>query len=132
MLVDVIPKDIWQQSINAVDNWCQLVSAAYQRNSHVKRRSPVISAKVFSKMGGGLSQLKHLPNGQLQEDIVVFAQLNWPMMFSRFFEAVKESGPDMLTSNIILAVNWTGLFFINDQEEVLVGNNYKIVNININ
>lgn len=53
---------------------------------------------------------------------MVFAQLNWPMMFSRFFEAVKESGPEILTSsNVILAVNWTGLFFISEQEEVLVG-----------
>lgn len=41
-------------------------------------------------------------------------------MFSRFFEAVKESGPDMMTNNLILAVNWTGLFFINEQEEILL------------
>lgn len=46
-------------------------------------------------------------------------------MFSRFFEAVKESGPEMLTSNVILAVNWTGLFFVSEQEEVLVSLNYN-------
>lgn len=51
---------------------------------------------------------------------MVFAQLNWPMMFSRFFETVKTSGPDLSTNNIIIAINWTGLFFISEQEQVLV------------
>lgn len=59
-------------------------------------------------------------NVQFQEDIVVFAQLNWPMMFSRFFEGVRTSGPEMPTNNLIIAINWTGIFFISDQEQILV------------
>lgn len=75
---------------------------ALQKNSYVKQQAPKINAK---------------------EDIVVFAQLNWPMMFSRFFEGVKTSGPEMITNNLIIAINWTGLFFISDQEQILVLSN---------
>lgn len=42
------------------------------------------------------------------------------MMFSRFFEGVKTSGPEMTTNNLIIAINWTGIFLISDQEQILV------------
>lgn len=50
-------------------------------------------------------------------------------MFSRFFEAVKASGPELPTNNLIIAINWTGLYLINENEEVVVRySNY--ININ--
>lgn len=50
----------------------------------------------------------------------MFAQLNWPMMFSRFFDAVKIGGPQLPTNDLIIAINWTGLYLINENEEVVV------------
>lgn len=94
-----MPKDVLRHGSGLEAKWMKLIMEAFHRNNYVKERAPRISAK---------------------EDIVVFAQLNWPMMFSRFFETVKTGGPAFVTNNIILAINWTGVFFISEQEEILV------------
>lgn len=99
MLLEYIPKDLIQNSITLEDKWKNLIKEAFLRNKYVTERAPRIAAK---------------------EDIVIFAQLNWPMMFSRFFESVQSSGPQLSTKNVIIGINWTGMFFISEQEEILV------------
>lgn len=98
-LGDYLSKDVLGQGAGAEDKWTKLIMEALHRCSYVKDRADPLLAK---------------------EDIVVFAQLNWPMMFSRFFETVRTGGPEFSTNNIILAINWTGIFFISEQEQVLV------------
>lgn len=42
------------------------------------------------------------------------------MMFSRFFEAVRKSGPKLISDNLIIAVNSTGVYLVDETEQVLV------------
>ena len=99
MLPEYIPKDLTLAGAKSLEKWEKEVLEAFNRSKTIAESPPKIVAK---------------------EDIVMFAQYNWPMMFSRFFECVRISGPQLPTNNIIIAVNWTGVFFVNEQEIVLV------------
>jgi myosin VIIa len=61
-----------------------------------------------------------MPKLSAKEDIVLYAKITWGMMFSRFFEAVRVDGPELPTNNIVIAVNWSGVYFVNEQEQVMV------------
>ena len=50
----------------------------------------------------------------------MFAKYKWPLMFSKFFEAYRFSGPSLPKNDVIIAVNWTGVYFVDDQERVLL------------
>lgn len=41
-------------------------------------------------------------------------------MFSRFYEAYQFSGPSLPKDDVIVAVNWTGVYVVDDQEHVLL------------
>uniref|UniRef100_A0A672Z114 Myosin VIIAb n=1 Tax=Sphaeramia orbicularis TaxID=375764 RepID=A0A672Z114_9TELE len=56
----------------------------------------------------------------VKEDVVDFARLKWPLLFSRFYEAFKFSGPSLPKNDVIVAVNWTGVYFVDEQEQVLL------------
>ena len=56
----------------------------------------------------------------MKEDVVNFARFKWPLLFSRFYEAVRTSGPKLPTDQLIIAVNWTGVYVVDDQEQVLL------------
>ena len=57
---------------------------------------------------------------QVKEDIVSYAKYKWPLLFSRFYEAYKFSGPSLPKNDVIIAVNWTGVYVVDDQEQVLL------------
>ncbi|KAI4797686.1 hypothetical protein KUCAC02_024926 [Chaenocephalus aceratus] len=57
---------------------------------------------------------------RVKEDVVDFARLKWPLLFSRFYEAFKFSGPSLPKNDVIVAVNWTGVYFVDEQEQVLL------------
>lgn len=120
--MDYIPKDLIQNSISLEDKWRKLIREAFQQNQYVIDRAPRIAAKVrrWSFISTVVYSHDTDFSNHLQEDIVIFAQLNWPMMFSRFFESVQSSGPELSTKNVIIGINWTGMFFISEQEEILV------------
>lgn len=61
-----------------------------------------------------------LPPIKAQEFIVKYAKTTWPILFSKFFETIQISGPQLPTKNMIVAVNWTGIFMIDDQEQILL------------
>lgn len=42
-------------------------------------------------------------------------RFKWPLLFSRFYEAFKFSGPSLPKNDIIVAVNWTGVYFVDEQ-----------------
>jgi hypothetical protein len=44
----------------------------------------------------------------------------WPLLFSRFYEAYRFSGPSLPKNDVIIAVNWTGVYVVDDQEQVLL------------
>ncbi|XP_069105454.1 myosin-VIIa-like isoform X2 [Argopecten irradians] len=57
---------------------------------------------------------------KVKEDIVSYAKYKWPLLFSRFYEAYKFAGPSLPTNDVIIAVNCTGVYIVDDQEQVLL------------
>lgn len=49
---------------------------------------------------------------RVREDIVKFARYKWPLLFSRFYEAFHFSGPSLPKNDVIIAVNWTGTYYM--------------------
>uniref|UniRef100_A0A674DQ99 Myosin VIIAa n=1 Tax=Salmo trutta TaxID=8032 RepID=A0A674DQ99_SALTR len=56
---------------------------------------------------------------KVKEEVVDFARYKWPLLFSRFYEAFKLSGT-LPKNDVIVAVNWTGVYFVDEQEQVLL------------
>ena len=56
----------------------------------------------------------------VKEDVVMFAKNKWPLLFSRFYEAYRFSGPTLPTNDVIIAVNWTGVYIVDENEHVLL------------
>lgn len=52
--------------------------------------------------------------------MVNYARYKWPLLFSRFYEAYQFSGPSLPKNDVIVAVNWTGVYVVDDQEHVLL------------
>ncbi|XP_037126025.1 unconventional myosin-VIIa-like isoform X1 [Syngnathus acus] len=101
-LLSLIPSYIPDREITpakTAEKWAQLVVSAHKKGLHDKRRS-------------GMQKVK--------EDVVSFARLKWPLLFSRFYEAFKFSGPSLPKNDVIVAVNWTGVYFVDEQEQVLL------------
>ena len=48
------------------------------------------------------------------------ARLRWPLLFSRFYEAYQFAGPSLGRQDVIIAVNWTGVYVVDDREHVLL------------
>lgn len=82
-----------------LSRWEKLVAEAFKKSYFAKEQVPDIKVK---------------------EDIVAYAMMKWPLLFSRFYETVKISGPELPKNNIILAVSWTGIYFVDDEEQVLL------------
>lgn len=62
--------------------------------------------------------MSHL--SQVKEDIVNYTKFKWPLMFSRFYEARRLSGMFLPKNDAIIAVNWTGVYFVDNQEQVML------------
>ena len=63
---------------------------------------------------------EHVPSLTVKEDIVNYAKYKWPLLFSCFYEAYKFAGPSLPKNEVIIAVNWTGVYVVDDQEQVLL------------
>ena len=61
-----------------------------------------------------------VPSLTVKEDIVNYAKYKWPLLFSCFYEAYKFAGPSLPKNEVIIAVNWTGVYVVDDQEQVLL------------
>ncbi|XP_034556960.1 unconventional myosin-VIIa [Notolabrus celidotus] len=79
--------------------WVQMVSTAHAQGSYFSSRQKSDSVKA---------------------EMVDYAREKWPMFFSRFFEVVKLSGPALPKSKFIVAINWTGITFLDEREKRLV------------
>ncbi|KAM8835793.1 unconventional myosin-VIIa isoform 1-T1 [Synchiropus picturatus] len=101
-LLSLISSYIPDREINSTktpEKWAQLITSTNKKAVHLKRRATVQKVK---------------------EDVVAFARLKWPLLFSRFYEAFKFSGPSLPKNDVIVAVNWTGVYFVDEQEQVLL------------
>ncbi|XP_019936002.2 unconventional myosin-VIIa [Paralichthys olivaceus] len=79
--------------------WVQMVSTAHAEAPYLSSRQKTDSVKT---------------------EIVDYAKKKWPMFFSRFFEVVKLSGPALPKSKFIVAINWTGITFLDERERRLL------------
>ncbi|KAL5279589.1 hypothetical protein ACFFRR_003901 [Megaselia abdita] len=103
---DYVPKDSLANGEKAVSYWEGLITNAFKQSSVVRDKRPSKEAK---------------------EHIVIYAQLNWSVMFSRVFEALRTDGPELLTDNINIAVNSERILFIDETEQVLADISYPEV-----
>jgi len=83
----------------AVEKWGSRIEKVFNKSEYVKTAAS--SQKV-------------------KEEVVLFAKTEWPLLFSRFYEAYKFSGPSLPKNDVIIAVNWTGVYIVDDQEHVLL------------
>ncbi|XP_072263935.1 unconventional myosin-VIIb [Pyxicephalus adspersus] len=60
------------------------------------------------------------PVPKVKETIVDFSWLQWPLLFSKFFEASKFSGPSINKNHFIVAINWKGVSFLDETEKKLL------------
>ncbi|XP_067278800.1 unconventional myosin-VIIa [Pseudorasbora parva] len=101
-LLNLIPSYIPDREITpskTVEKWSQMIIA-----THIK----------------GIYTQKKFDSQRVKEEVVDFARFKWPLLFSRFYEAFKFSGPSLPKNDVIVAVNWTGVYFVDEQEQVLL------------
>ncbi|XP_053241397.1 unconventional myosin-VIIa isoform X1 [Podarcis raffonei] len=101
-LLNLIPSYIPDREITpskTIEKWAQFIIAAHKKGIYTQKRTDPKKVK---------------------EDVVDFARFKWPLLFSRFYEAFKFSGPSLPKNDVIVAVNWTGVYFVDEQEQVLL------------
>ncbi|XP_078115998.1 unconventional myosin-VIIb [Sander vitreus] len=79
--------------------WVQMVSTSHAQGPFLSSRQKADSVRA---------------------EMVDYAREKWPMFFSRFFEVVKLSGPALPKSKFIVAINWTGITFLDEKEKRLL------------
>ncbi|KAE8604428.1 hypothetical protein XENTR_v10014711 [Xenopus tropicalis] len=62
---------------------------------------------------------KH-PALQVKEAFVEYSRLQWPLLFSKFFEASKFTGPSISRNHFIVAINWKEINFLDEKEKRLL------------
>uniref|UniRef100_A0A3Q3VZU9 Uncharacterized protein n=1 Tax=Mola mola TaxID=94237 RepID=A0A3Q3VZU9_MOLML len=78
--------------------WVQMVSTAHAQGSYLSSRQSEDAVKA---------------------EMVDYAREKWPMLFSRFYEVTKLS-PSLPKSRFIVAINWTGITFLDERERRLL------------
>ncbi|XP_060803204.1 myosin-VIIa [Amyelois transitella] len=99
VIVNYIPNQFIQSNDAALTKWEHLVTKAFESAHSVQSRIDPLRCK---------------------EDIVIFSKLKWPMLFSRFFEALKLKGDAISKDLVIIAVNWTGIYIVDQTEHILL------------
>ncbi|XP_056296923.1 myosin VIIAa isoform X2 [Pseudoliparis swirei] len=101
-LLSLIPSYVPDRDISSsrtVEKWAHFIMAAHKKGIYTQKR--------FDPQ-------------KVKEEVVDFARHKWPLLFSRFYEAIKFSGPSLPKNDLIVAVNWTGVYFVDEQEQVLL------------
>ncbi|XP_013181332.1 PREDICTED: myosin-VIIa-like [Papilio xuthus] len=99
VIVNYIPNQFIKSNDVALTKWEHLVTKAFESAKSIQSKVDPLRCK---------------------EDIVIYAKLKWPMLFSRFFEAVKLKGDSINKDIIIIAVNWTGIYIVDQLEHILL------------
>lgn len=99
LLPNYIPDYCLTNAEKSIERWNILIIQAYKKSYYLKEN---------------VAQLR------VKEDVVSYAKFKWPLLFSRFYEAYRNSGPNLPKNDVIIAVNWTGVYVVDDQEQVLL------------
>uniref|UniRef100_A0A1L8E5D6 Putative myosin class v heavy chain n=1 Tax=Nyssomyia neivai TaxID=330878 RepID=A0A1L8E5D6_9DIPT len=97
LIPNILPKDLVNE--RNISMWESSIAKAFKHSNRTRERASAIVVK---------------------EDLVIFALINFTMLFSQFYEAVLVEGFQCHDKNLIIAVNSSGVFILNDQEQVLV------------
>ncbi|KAM9249280.1 unconventional myosin-VIIb [Dugong dugon] len=81
------------------EKWASLVAAAHTKAPYTQKQATLLAVR---------------------EQVVDMARLQWPLLFSRLFEVTTLSGLRLPKTKLILAVNWKGLYFLDQREKVLL------------
>ncbi|XP_048520826.1 myosin-VIIa isoform X2 [Dendroctonus ponderosae] len=95
---EFLPLAIVKHAHGNLDDWLSKITDAFQMLLCVKKKMLPAKAKEF---------------------IVIYGKSTWPILFSKFYEALQISGPELPKKNVIIAINWTGIYMIDDQEQIL-------------
>ncbi|CAG4968712.1 unnamed protein product [Colias eurytheme] len=106
VIVNYIPNQFIQSNDAALTKWEHLVTKAFETNESIQSKVDPLRCK---------------------EDIVIFAKIKWPMLFSRFFEAIKLKGDSINKDIVIVAINWTGIYIVDQSEHILLEMSYAEV-----
>ncbi|XP_061103707.1 unconventional myosin-VIIa-like isoform X1 [Conger conger] len=101
-LLSLVPSYIPDREISSaktLEKWAQLIVTAHKKAIYTQKR---------------------MDRQRVKEEVVDFTRFKWPLLFSRFYEAFKFSGPSLPKNDVIVAVNWTGVYFVDEQEHVLL------------
>ncbi|XP_062306688.1 unconventional myosin-VIIa [Osmerus eperlanus] len=94
------------QEAKSEAKWVQMVTTAHAQGPYISSKKTAASVKA---------------------EVVDHARQKWPMFFSRFFEVAKTSGPPLPKNKFIVAVNWTGITFLDEKERRLLQLSYPEV-----
>ncbi|XP_029790630.1 unconventional myosin-VIIb [Suricata suricatta] len=81
------------------EKWAGLVIAAHAKARYIQKQEEPLA---------------------VQEQVVEAARLQWPLLFARLFEVTTLSGPRLPRTQLILAVNWKGMYFMDQTEKMLL------------
>ncbi|KAM9316471.1 unconventional myosin-VIIb [Gastrophryne carolinensis] len=57
---------------------------------------------------------------KVKETVVDYSWQQWPLLFSKFFEASRFAGPSIRKNHFIVAINWSGVSFLDETEKKLM------------
>ncbi|XP_059678564.1 unconventional myosin-VIIb [Gavia stellata] len=97
VLHDCIP--VKQLKSKPLEKWVSLITYAHAKAPYTQDR---------------------LSRQTVKEQLLDFARFQWPLLFSRFFEVTKFSGPSLPKNHFIVAVNWKGICFLDESEKRLL------------
>jgi myosin-7 len=97
LLPSCIPSKLYKTK--SPEKWANLVITAHAKAPYTQTRAAPLA---------------------VQEQVVDNARLQWPLLFSRLFEVTTLSGPRLPKTQLILAVNWKGLYFLDQRERTLL------------
>lgn len=97
-LPSYLPEAEYLGKDQSLDKWVQLVMNQYRKKFAGKEYTPAM----------------------VKQDVVNAAMKKWPLLFSRFYEALKFAGPPLPKNEVIIAVNWTGIYVVDDREHVML------------
>ncbi|KAL6104146.1 uncharacterized protein ACO6RY_13928 [Pungitius sinensis] len=83
----------------SMTKWIELISAAHLEGPYINGMQTADSVKG---------------------ELVNHAQHAWPLHFSKFYEATLISGPSLPKSRFFVAVNWSGVFFMDGRDKSLL------------
>ncbi|KAI4543990.1 hypothetical protein MG293_004256 [Ovis ammon polii] len=97
LLPSCVPSKLYRTK--TPEKWASLVTTTYAKAPYTQKQARPLT---------------------VQEQVVDTACLKWPLLFSRLFEVTTLSGPRLPKTQLILAVNWKGLYFLDQKEKVLL------------